>query len=703
MKRISILVLFVLAFYCTPIQSNGQVGAAALMTKLGNVDVTPQAEALAKVYVDYIRKDMEIYFFDRFAQLMNNDPELSVMFPATSTYLDNIPNYQYTNMLSAMRSAFYKDLRTLPRDITQITAMDTASCCNSAKHKSECQDRIVHYQSEFNTNKGKLLILSLLAADGFINKANGAVVLNNMANSPYIYNGIDTISNIVRLINVFSISMINPKQGKTWMGCSDLRAIFNDATQRTNFINKLVDSLTTKQINLPNGQLSSIVANIRTNPTNLEGYLDSLATWGNYLDTSFRKLRLDTSKANRNQNIAQFIENFNQFFVCLTNYNSVDPSIHIDNETRLIFNSMSDAFEISKDILVKDYQSAVFTCLTLVDNLFPAEMYTDNKGRINIPKPVIERRNSAIGKIKLQGQSIEDSTKKSLKAPSKEDLIKIGLQVQSSQDSMKKAFIKTKYDTTRGIKIQENRRLYTASKSSNHKKIDRVYSKYVVKPENNEIRSDIEYETKANYSLKHNFLKYGSLVAAVVSSDSASQITKAIEQVALPPSSSVIKRTTNFSIAVQGYAGFTAGCLGNGFNGNQFKSFNSLSPYAPLGVSFSTSLRSRNPSNKRTYGSVSLSLSLIDIGALVAYDLKNNGEKTQDSISIKLANIFAPGANLVYGIPGIPISFGGGFQYQPEMQHVSTSGTTINANTGFRWQIFAAFDLTLFNLYVSKR
>ena len=31
MKRISILVLFVLAFYCSPIQSNGQVGAAALI------------------------------------------------------------------------------------------------------------------------------------------------------------------------------------------------------------------------------------------------------------------------------------------------------------------------------------------------------------------------------------------------------------------------------------------------------------------------------------------------------------------------------------------------------------------------------------------------------------------------------------------------------------------------------------------------
>ncbi len=797
MKRICIVVFSILAFIYTPVRSNGQVGAAALLTKLGNVDVTPQAEALAKVYVDYIKKDLDIYFFERFTLLINQYPELRVMFPATSTYLDNVPNYQYTNLLSAMRSAFVKDLRTLPRDITQITAMDTASCCNSAKKISACKDRIAHYQTEFHKKEGELLILALLAADGFINKANGAVVLNNMATSPNIATDTFSICKIVRISNVFSKCLLNPNNGSTWLTSSDFKDLLSDAGKRRAFIKNVITQLSNEKITVRNPSIDSMIKSIQADSTNLIAYLKTIADAGEALDASFKKVRMDTIKSNKNMNIAKFIDDFNQFFLAITSYNKIDTSIHIDNDTRLIFNSMSDAFEISKDVLLKDYQSAVFTCIQLVDSLLPTKIYTDHKGKIKIDEDLVDGKLAkyaypsittpdinvmkntmykALNAYKRTHLKNGKQIKKALASDSLKDVRQVytkyfhsennaALAINVMKDSLRKKldsskrteftpvkqirkalnssspdFVSKVYckyiilDTNRkavskcdsiimydsiitfkknqiGLTIAEmhyihNRkraRLQSALESHKPRKINREYYRDVYKPKFIEKNAELESNTSANFDLKQNFLKYGQLIAAVVSADSASQITKVIEQVALPPSSSIIKKTTRYSIAVQGYAGFTAGCLGNGFNGNQFKSFNSLSPYAPLGVSFSRGLRSGNPSNKRTSGSLSLSLSLIDIGALVAYDLKNKGEKTQDSISIKLANIFAPGVNLVYGIPGVPISCGTGFQYQPEMNYVTSSGASLNTNSGFRWQVFAAFDLTLFNLRVSRK
>ncbi len=203
------------------------------------------------------------------------------------------------------------------------------------------------------------------------------------------------------------------------------------------------------------------------------------------------------------------------------------------------------------------------------------------------------------------------------------------------------------------------------------------------------------------------FLRYSNFAANVVAAKNSDDVEKAIEAIALPPGSASIKRTTNFNLAFQAYTGFVGGDI-NGQKGT----FNSVSVYAPLGIAFSIGLRPgfrprfagiQNPENKKSWGSLTLFGSMIDVGAVVSYRFYHPDEKLSDSVNIAWANIFAPGVNLVYGIPKWPISIGFGAQYQASLRKVDAATATIAEKSGLRYNFFLALDLPVLNLYTSKR
>lgn len=203
------------------------------------------------------------------------------------------------------------------------------------------------------------------------------------------------------------------------------------------------------------------------------------------------------------------------------------------------------------------------------------------------------------------------------------------------------------------------------------------------------------------------FLRYSNFAANVVAAENSDDVEKAIEAIALPPGSASIKRTTNFNLAFQAYTGFVGGDINE-----QKGTFNSVSVYAPIGIAFSIGLRpsfrprfagTQNPENKKNWGSLTLFASIIDVGAFVSYRFYHPDENFSDSVNISWANIFAPGVNLVYGIPKWPISIGFGAQYQASLRKVDAATATIVEKSGLRYNFFLALDLPLINLYTSKR
>jgi hypothetical protein len=166
-----------------------------------------------------------------------------------------------------------------------------------------------------------------------------------------------------------------------------------------------------------------------------------------------------------------------------------------------------------------------------------------------------------------------------------------------------------------------------------------------------------------------------------------------------PPGSSSIKKNTNFSIALQAYVG--------GIYAVEFSEggkTNTFAPYAPIGISFSMGLKTHKYSgHKCNAGSLSAMVQLIDIGAMVAYRF-NRTDSLPESVKLRFENIFAPGLSIVYGIPKVPLSIGGGFQWMPSnFGNSFYKKYSVQSNSGIRAQLFLAVDIPMFNLFATQR
>ncbi len=248
------------------------------------------------------------------------------------------------------------------------------------------------------------------------------------------------------------------------------------------------------------------------------------------------------------------------------------------------------------------------------------------------------------------------------------------------------------------------------------------------------IKSEIEKQKNlSKYSIYEvaettsKILKYGTFMANIVQSDSSEQIRAVIEAAALPVGSYSIKRASRWNVSLNAYLG--------GYYGNETLDTEPLvleaksttfGVIAPIGIAGSYGSKA---------GSFSIYLSLIDLGAFASFRLQTvsmdstiaTGPGMMDTTKIKVTdeanilpevtfeNIFAPGAYFVYGIPGFPISIGGGVQRGPQLRKITTTAVIIDTNeqvnvnraefksSAWRLSVFVAVDIPLVNFYTRSR
>jgi hypothetical protein len=206
------------------------------------------------------------------------------------------------------------------------------------------------------------------------------------------------------------------------------------------------------------------------------------------------------------------------------------------------------------------------------------------------------------------------------------------------------------------------------------------------------------------------FLKYGSFAANVVNSKDPNDVKEAIKSFALPSGSSSLKKHSSFSITLNSYVGFVYGHTNkSNFTTKSSKGADStvflnggksIGVYAPVGIGLNWGLgwKKQNP------WSISAFVSLIDVGALVGYRFVTDTGQISQKFDVRLGNIFAPGGNLIIGLPNMPISVGGGVQWIASLQRDPRSNNLYNIDhSGVRYQIFIAVDLPILNLHSSKK
>ena len=148
------------------------------------------------------------------------------------------------------------------------------------------------------------------------------------------------------------------------------------------------------------------------------------------------------------------------------------------------------------------------------------------------------------------------------------------------------------------------------------------------------------------------FVKYGSFAANVVQAKNAEEAEAAIEAVALPVGSYIVKQKSAWNLAVNAYVGY-------GFDVKYAQGI-----YAPLGISSSWGIG-------RKGGAFTLFASVIDVGSLVSYRLTKGNTDTLKQ-EVRLESIFSPSAQAFYVFPGLPIAVGAGWKRTPKLFYRKT-------------------------------
>jgi hypothetical protein len=97
--------------------SKGVKGVNALISKVGDMDVTNLADGIARFLVKRTKEELNIAFFQHFKELINEPKykDAQILFPKTLEVLNAIDKdiYLFENYITALREAFEKDLSLL--------------------------------------------------------------------------------------------------------------------------------------------------------------------------------------------------------------------------------------------------------------------------------------------------------------------------------------------------------------------------------------------------------------------------------------------------------------------------------------------------------------------------------------------------------------------------------------------------------------
>jgi hypothetical protein len=213
------------------------------------------------------------------------------------------------------------------------------------------------------------------------------------------------------------------------------------------------------------------------------------------------------------------------------------------------------------------------------------------------------------------------------------------------------------------------------------------------------------------FTFKDDFITYGTFMANIVQAKTSDEVKAAIDATVLPIGSASIKRNTQMNIALNAYIGATAGreFLATLPKGKQWGGVAGVT--APVGVAFSwgnigykaTDANGKPLPADKTVGGKSFSvfISLIDVGALAAYRLQNDGSSVAPEVQLK--NIVAPGLSFYWGLGKTPVSLGLGAQFGPQLRNVTAADVNQQQNYYLRVAASIVVDIPLFNFYTRSR
>jgi hypothetical protein len=641
-------------------QSQASLGFLGLgssqISKLGGLPVTTFADGLAQFMIERANEEINVWFFRKFKDDLDESIELRTIFPLTNAFVQITEPYQYAQNLHLLREAFKKDLTEIIDNLEDLANL-------------EKYNRIIERSDDL-----KIVLVGLAGASIVSKIKNGvhpADVIDSLGKKQYLGTINNNLLSSLIVFSTLSQSLRSTEEGVAYIPSSEFKEniLSNDIAFRI-FLGLLYQQL--KEVGFTNngqkktiGQFLTIEKNniIVSNNIGL-GLLEKL----NIIEGNFKKIKDKSDTVE-----VKYLEWYDFYASVL---NLVEFGIEVPNilpiatsegflynaagAKRFIY-SAKLGNEIFRNVNEKNFSLAVMNFSILYDTM--------------IYRPI---RNN---QIKIDKLILNDIN-----------------QLSGKKDAEKALYILSVIDDSYSL----NAGLDSLMKDEAPVDYKAVLKQHY-KTENIE-DAIVEYKKQTEeYSIPSSkFIKYGAFMAAVADADKPEDVKAALNAAALPAGSSSIKRQTPFNVSINSYLGLHLGK--EKLDGKGFGTIWGVS--APVGVAVSWGSRDQFKDN----GSFSIFGSLIDIGAVASFRLTND-EGVENLPEFTIENIIAPGIYAIYGIPKAPISIGFGYQRGPQLRGITSSiqvegepaVITYDLANGYRWNFFVAVDIPLFNLYTKSK
>lgn len=641
------------------------------LSSVGNLNVTSIADGLAQFLIKRGREELNIAFFQRMKEFLEENVEAKTLFPSTVQFLGKIASYRYSEFLPTLREAFYKDINNLIVNLNLLIDLPKYQDLLKALPEIRIAIRSAKIISELSQPDSSMHPANLI--DHLAGLQEWGEMNINLQSSWQVLN---VISQSVRRIDTIEIikSDTTIAPGVTVINVSKKLSDEITITEPVKVdsgqsIIKLSKSVKTKiSDSVAWIKFSDFNKNILSDSIALKIYLgllyqkmDSIA----FRDTEGNLIKVQDYMRDNADNIfriADLIENF------LVLANDVEQSIKTLKDKKGNLTNDDYYTYIQKAIDVIDYGFKVANTIKdgIADDRYIKMACNANDLYKNI---YTKNYNAAV----MNGYSILEE-----------------VLIQSSNAIEEKE----------GYLSSVNTETLTPEKLAAFKNDTAVLAKSIKNMKDSAFLKNCSIDKR--YEVVENILKYGNLMASIVKAESSQEAEAAIEAAVLPAGSSSVKKNTAWNFSLNAYIGGYFGRSMNStneINGNNAKA----GVTAPVGFAVSKGLwyyRNGNP-----IGSISLYGTLIDVGAIAGYRL--NDDSTALDSKITLNDIFAPGGYVVYGLglpfkwaSYVPLSVGYGWQYSSKLYQRKDDGKlAISDKSRWRSNWFVAIDIPLVNFY----
>jgi len=184
-------------------------------SSFGNLNVTNFADGLAKFLVERSKEELNVAFFRKFQEYLNDYPEVQIIFPTTYDFLKQIYSYQYAAMLPALKASFQKDLNAFSTNLLNLRKTSNYIGYDTNKEIKERADEIIKL---IDSPEGRSVIGALIVTNGIVKGNNAADIIRNLASDDICANHSDeNFPNLIQFVDLISQSLRSNEEDRVWI------------------------------------------------------------------------------------------------------------------------------------------------------------------------------------------------------------------------------------------------------------------------------------------------------------------------------------------------------------------------------------------------------------------------------------------------------------------------------------------------------